>query len=176
MSTSEFSKSSMFYIWAGSFLAFGFLFWLLYSGRQVQEFDWVSSIPRINTSLNFTTFLCLCLGRWAIYREKKNLHISCMVSALTCSFLFLCGYFFYHYFHGDSKFAGVGIIRQIYFFTLFTHIVASMVSFPMIFMVVGLALKKNFARHKKLARWLFPIWMYASVTGISIFFLLSAYA
>jgi putative membrane protein len=98
-----------------------------------------------------------------------------MLSATAFSALFLVSYITYHYFHGDTKFPAHGWIRPVYFFILITHISLSMVALPLILGTLWWALRSEFRFHKKIARWTFPIWLYVSVTGVIVYFVLRAY-
>jgi putative membrane protein len=98
-----------------------------------------------------------------------------MLSALGSSAMFFVGYVVYHSFHGDTKFAGAGGVRPVYFLVLITHIVLSAVVVPMILTSLYLALSGRLATHKRVARWTLPIWLYVSVTGVVIFVMLKAY-
>ena len=95
-----------------------------------------------------------------------------MVSAFASSTLFLVGYLGYHYVHGDTKFQGHGAVRAIYLLILATHILLSMFIVPGALTTFYFAWRKSFARHRRIARVLLPIWLYVSVTGVVIFFML----
>ena len=94
--------------------------------------------------------------------------------AFAASAVFLVGYIIYHYAHGDTAYTGEGLVRTIYFTVLITHVLLSIVMLPMILATFYLASKARFATHKKLARWTLPIWLYVSVTGVVIYFMLDA--
>jgi putative membrane protein len=95
-----------------------------------------------------------------------------MVGALVASALFLVCYLVYHYVHGDTKFTGVGAIRTVYFVILVSHILLSAVAFPLALSTVWFASRARFGTHRRIARVTFPLWLYVSVTGVLIFFLL----
>jgi putative membrane protein len=151
-----------------------FLFWLLYfkpaSGR-----DLLPALPAVNASFNALSTLLL-IGGWVAIRNRKiAVHVRFMLSALGSSAMFFVGYVVYHSFHGDTKFAGAGGVRPVYFLVLITHIVLSAVVVPMILTSLYLALSGRLATHKRVARWTLPIWLYVSVTGVVIFVMLKAY-
>jgi putative membrane protein len=98
-----------------------------------------------------------------------------MILATVSSALFLVGYLLYHYYHGDTKFPGEGVIRPIYFFILITHIITSIVVVPLVFLTLFFAITKRFAKHRKIAAWTYPVWLYVSVTGILVYYLLKTY-
>jgi putative membrane protein len=157
-----------------SSIVLGFLFWLIYfkAGAAVKA-DWVAYLPALNASLNGTTALLLILGVWLIRRGQRSAHIRTMLTATLTSGLFLVSYIIYHHYHGDSKYTGEGWLRTLYFIILISHIILSMAVVPMVFATLYHAGKKNYEKHKKLARITFPIWLYVSVTGVAVYFFLN---
>jgi putative membrane protein len=131
-------------------------------------------LPAVNASLNAAAATLLCIGYVAIRRRAQRLHKYCMVSAFAVSALFLVCYLSYHFVHGDTNFPGTGLIRPIYFFILISHILLSMSVIPLALTSFYFANRKTFRRHKKIARVTLPIWLYVSVTGVIIFFLLKS--
>ncbi|MBV8864143.1 MAG: DUF420 domain-containing protein, partial [Acidobacteriaceae bacterium] len=110
-----------------------------------------------------------------IRRGNRLVHMRFMISAITFSALFLLSYITFHYFHGDTHFPGRGWIRPTYFFILITHISLSMVALPLILGTLWYALRSQFRVHRRIARWTFPVWLYVSVTGVVVYFVLRAY-
>ena len=155
-----------------STVAVGFLGWLL----LLREGGGVSAdlrfMPGVNAALNATAATLLVGGLAAIRSGRRELHKRLMVSAFAASAVFLVGYVLYHYAHGDTPYQGEGPMRVVYFTVLISHVVLSIVMLPMILATFYLALRERFATHKKLARWTLPIWLYVSVTGVVIFFML----
>jgi putative membrane protein len=98
-----------------------------------------------------------------------------MLSALLVASVFLASYVVYHHYHGDTPFEGRGAVRPVYFFVLVTHILGSMVALPLVLTTLFFALTRRFERHRRLARFTFPLWLYVSTTGVLVFFLLSRY-
>ena len=131
-------------------------------------------MPAVNASLNATAAVLLLTGYTAIRRKLRTLHKYAMVSAFACSGLFLVGYLVYHSVHGDTKYPGTGPLRALYFFILISHVTLSVPMVPMSFTTLYFSWRGTFARHKKLARWTFPIWLYVSVTGVLVFAMLRA--
>ncbi|HEY8209616.1 MAG TPA: DUF420 domain-containing protein [Myxococcaceae bacterium] len=131
-------------------------------------------MPAVNASLNATAAVLLLIGYTAIRRRMRTLHKYAMVSAFACSGLFLVGYLVYHSVHGDTPYPGVGPLRAVYFFILISHVALSVPMVPMCFTTLYFSWRGTFARHKKLARWTFPIWLYVSVTGVLVFAMLRA--
>ena len=153
-----------------------FLLWIIYVEREADGIiPWTKNLPVINTGLNALTAIFLIAGFWAVKRGKINIHKLFMFSATGASLLFLIGYIFYHYGHGETAFLGQGWIRPVYFFILISHIILSAVQLPLILMTYFFALTKRFSTHKKIARWTLPIWLYVSVTGVLIFIFLVIY-
>lgn len=163
-------------IGAVSALAIAFLFWLIYfgpaSGELAQSVAWM---PWLNASLNAVSATCLVLGYRAIRQKKQDLHQRLMLGAFGASALFLVSYIIYHTLHGDTHFVAEGLIRPVYFFTLISHIVLSVVALPMVFATFYFSLTRRFATHRKLARWTFPLWLYVSVTGVLIVLMLKLF-
>ncbi len=152
-----------------------FLIWLIYFKGKVVGPEWIGELPALNALLNSLSAICLICGYINIRRRNRVIHMRFMLSATVFSALFLVSYITYHYFHGDTKFPGHGWIRPVYFFILITHISLSMVALPLILATLWWALRSEFRFHKKIARFTFPIWLYVSVTGVIVFFVLKAY-
>ena len=132
----------------------------------------LSILPSVNAGFNALSAVFLLAGFISIRRKKINFHKACMVGALVASFLFLASYLTYHYFHGTSHFPGRGWIRPVYFTILISHTILAIVIVPMVFITLRHALKERFDKHRALARWTFPLWLYVSITGVIIYLLL----
>ena len=129
--------------------------------------------PTINASLNLTAAIFLLMGYKAIKRKSIAEHRRYMIIALCASVLFLICYVSYHYIHGTvTRYQHHGILRAIYFFILLTHTPLAVLIVPFIIAAVYFALKGNYAAHVKITRWLWPTWMYVSVTGVLIYIML----
>jgi putative membrane protein len=155
-----------------SALALSLLAWLLLLRSGVPGSDSLSFMPAVNASLNATAAVLLLAGWRAIKQQNRSLHKRLMVSAFCASSLFLVGYVAYHYMHGDTKFMGQGAIRFAYFSILISHVLLSIAIVPMALAALYFAYQQRFQVHAKIARVLFPIWLYVSVTGVVIFFML----
>jgi putative membrane protein len=153
----------------------GFLLWLIYFKGRTAAPAWAGYLPSANAVFNSLSALCLICGYVNVRRGKRVVHMRFMLSATVFSTLFLLSYITYHYFHGDTKFAGQGWIRPVYFFILITHIVLSTVALPLILATLWYALGSQFRFHRRVARWTFPIWLYVSVTGVIVYFVLRSY-
>ena len=138
--------------------------------------SWVGVLPALNAFLNATSATLLVLAYRAVRHRKLALHARYMLSALGTSTLFLISYIAYHSLHGDTKFAGQGAIRPVYFFILITHIALSALVLPLIFSSFFFSLSARYPLHKKVSRVTLPIWLYVSVTGVLVFALLRLYA
>jgi putative membrane protein len=132
----------------------------------------VASLPLLNACLNATSAALLSAGWLFIRRKRVTAHKTCMVSALVVSILFLVSYVSYHSLAGSRPFAGVGWIRLVYYPLLLSHIVLAAVIVPLALTTVYRALQGNFARHVRIARWTLPIWLYVSVTGVLVYWML----
>ncbi len=129
--------------------------------------------PIFNAFLNATASILLILGWIAIKQKKPQVHRSFMISAVIASMVFLCSYLTYHILiHGVTRYEGEGAIRAIYFFILLTHTPLATLIVPFILAALWFAYKRNFVRHTKITRWLLPVWLYVSVTGVVIYFML----
>lgn len=129
-------------------------------------------IPAIDASLNGAAGCLLLLGYIAVKNKRVDLHRLCMGLALLCSAVFLCFYLYYHFHHGSTKFQGQGPVRPLYFTILISHTILAAAVLPLILRTVYLALRDEVEKHKKIARITFPIWMYVSVTGVVIYWML----
>lgn len=133
-------------------------------------------LPAVNAALNATAASFLVAGWVAIRRKAVAAHKYCMVSAFAASSLFLVSYVVYHYVHGDTKYAGTGPLRAVYLAILASHVLLSMAVVPLALTSLYYAVRRSFARHRRVARWTLPIWLYVSATGVIIFFMLRASA
>ncbi|MGB4782220.1 DUF420 domain-containing protein [Candidatus Methylomirabilis sp.] len=132
----------------------------------------VTVLPTINAVLNGTSGLLLILGYLLIRQRKITAHKLCMGSALGTSTLFLISYLAYHYQVGSISFTGHGGIRALYFTILISHTVLAAVIPLLALMTVSRALRGRFDRHVRIARFTLPLWLYVSVTGVLIYFML----
>lgn len=134
-------------------------------------------LPSLNATLNLTAAVLLLLGYGFIRRRRINAHRACMLLALAASTAFLISYLYYHAQVGSVRFQGQGWIRPVYFTLLISHTILAATVVPLALVTVSRALREKFDRHKKIARWTLPIWLYVSVTGVVIYWLLyHAYA
>jgi putative membrane protein len=134
--------------------------------------EWVSALPAVNASLNGLATVLLVAAFAAIKRGNRILHRKLMLSACGVSVLFLISYLVYHNNSGMTRFAGIGWSRTVYFFILFTHIPLAGIIVPLAATTLFLGLTERFDKHRKIARWTFPIWLYVSVTGVLVYLFL----
>jgi putative membrane protein len=132
----------------------------------------ISDLPALNATLNGIAGGLLAVGYYFIRRKRIAAHRACMLSAYAASTLFLVSYVIYHAHVGSRPFPRQGGVRLLYFAILITHIVSAAAIVPMALITVRRGLKLDVARHRRIARWTWPIWMYVSVTGVIIYLML----
>jgi putative membrane protein len=138
----------------------------------------VFDLPPINATLNGLSTCLIALGWNAILRQQKRTHIVLMISALVSSTAFLACYLFYHFGllsmvgEGSVKFTTAGWVRTVYYLILGTHLLLAFVILPLVIVTVIPALRARFDRHRRLGRFTMPIWLYVSVTGVIVYFML----
>lgn len=132
----------------------------------------LADLPTVNATLNSISALLLGVGYYFIRHKKINAHKICMLSAFTTSILFLISYLIYHYNIGSKPFTGEGWIRPFYFTILISHTILAVVIVPLVIITLSRALKQRFNKHKKIAHWTLPIWLYVSVTGVTVYLML----
>ena len=132
----------------------------------------LEDLPALNAGLNTLSALFLLTGFLCIRRHRIAAHRACMLSALGTSTLFLISYLTYHFQVGTTRFTATGWIRPLYFTILATHTVLAVVIVPLVLLTLRRALRREFPRHARLARWTLPLWFYDSVTGVVIYVLL----
>lgn len=130
--------------------------------------------PVFNASLNGLAGMFLVAGWRAIKNKQQQLHAKCMIGALISSTLFLISYVTYHALKEGhvTRYQGQGIKRGIYFFILGTHTPLAVLIVPFIIAAVIFAVRKQYNKHTRITRWLMPVWLYVSVTGVLIYLML----
>jgi uncharacterized membrane protein YozB (DUF420 family) len=131
-----------------------------------------TDLPSVNAMLNATATCFLFAGWLAIKRNRRDLHRNLMIGALIASALFLACYLYYHAHAGSVPYQGTGILRPIYFAILIPHIILAALMVPFILAAVWLAFRKRYQAHARITRWLWPVWMYVSVTGVIVYLML----
>lgn len=171
--TAQESRSATVLILAVSLAAIGFLFWLLYFREGAAPASTgLEFLPALNATFNGLAATSIGFGVWAIKSKRRGLHRALMLTALVLSSLFLAGYITHHALHGDTRFQGDGAIKGVYLSVLASHVVLSVVALPMVLMTFYLSLSGRLDRHRRLARFTYPIWLYVSVTGVVVFAML----
>jgi uncharacterized membrane protein YozB (DUF420 family) len=138
----------------------------------------ITDLATVNAGLNATAAVLIGGGFYFIKQKNVQAHKICMIGAMIVSTLFLTSYLIYHYSllrmtgSGSVRFTKQGWIRSVYFPLLLTHTILAAVVLPMVLRTAFLALKKRFGSHVRIARWTFPVWMYVSVTGVIVYWLL----
>jgi len=130
------------------------------------------SLPAINASLNGLSAVLLLLGFIFIRARRISAHRASMLTAFTCSTIFLISYLYFHFHAGVIRFGGQGWIRPVYFTLLTSHTVLAVVIVPLVLITLSRALRERFDLHRAIARWTFPLWLYVSVTGVIVYWLL----
>jgi putative membrane protein len=131
-----------------------------------------SWLPTLNAVLNATSAALLVLGYVCIRSRRVQAHRACMLGAFGVSLLFLLSYVAYHYGYGSRPFTGLGWIRLVYFPLLISHIVLAATIVPLALMTIYRAWRGEFGRHRRVARWTLPLWLYVSVTGVIVYWML----
>ena len=132
----------------------------------------VSDLPTVNAILNSTSAIFLLIGYGFVRARKIPQHRACMVIAFCCSVLFLISYLTYHFIAGSKSFPGTGTIRSIYLAILLTHTVLAAAVPPLAVITLYRGLKSQFEKHRRIARWTLPIWLYVSITGVVVYWML----
>jgi len=132
----------------------------------------VSDLPALNATLNATAAVLLTTGYILIRRGRVAQHRAVMIAAFCTSVLFLISYLTYHAQVGSKHFAGQGPIRILYFTILLTHTILAVSIVPMVLITLSRGLKRRDDRHRAIARWTLPLWMYVSVTGVVVYLML----
>ncbi len=132
----------------------------------------VSALPALNATLNGASAVLLAAGYGFIRRRRVAAHVACMLAAFGVSTLFLVSYVVYHWHAGSRPFTGQGWIRPVYFALLLTHIVLAAAIVPLALTTIWRGASAQLGRHVRIARWTLPIWLYVSVTGVAIFWML----
>lgn len=167
------AKKALILITGISAAAVLFLFWLIYFKKGTEApVPWIKNLSVVNAGLNSLSTVFLLLAFWEIKRRNFQNHMRFNLAAFVTSSLFLVSYVVYHHFTGDTKFMGEGLVRPVYFFILISHIVLSVFVVPLVLTSFYFSLSGKFKTHKKVSRWTFPIWLYVSVTGVLVFFML----
>jgi len=128
--------------------------------------------PALIASLNGTSAVLLLAGRVLIARGRIAAHRTCMIGAVVASAVFLACYLYFHAHVGDIRFLGAPVWHVIYLVILIPHVTLAIVIVPMVIITLSRGLKARYPQHRAIARWTWPLWMYVSVTGVIVYFML----
>jgi uncharacterized membrane protein YozB (DUF420 family) len=131
-----------------------------------------SQLPDVNAALNSLSAVFLFAGYRFIRLKNQQAHRRCMLAAFTCSILFLICYLTYHFQVGSVPFKGQGGVRVVYFTILLTHTILAAAIVPLALITLIRALRERFDAHRRIARWTLPIWLYVSITGVVVYWML----
>lgn len=134
-----------------------------------------SFLPPFHASLNAICAVILLIAFWHIKNGRVEQHRRSIYAAMICSALFLVSYVLYHFTTPETRYGGEGALRAVYFFFLITHVVLAAVILPFVLFTFTRAYTGQFERHKKMARWVFPLWLYVAVTGPICYLMLRPY-
>ncbi len=129
-------------------------------------------LPALNATLNACAAVLLVTGWALIRRGRRRAHHGVMLSALAVSLLFLTSYLTYHYRVGTVRFQGQGTVRAVYLTILLSHTLLAAAAAPLVLITLRRALRGRFDAHRRLARWTLPVWLYVSVTGVVVYWML----
>ncbi len=129
-------------------------------------------LPALNATLNAISFIFLVTGYVLIRRGRRDAHRNCMVAALVTSALFLTSYVIYHFNVGSVPFQKTGWIRMVYFAVLIPHVILAAAIVPLVVITVSRALSRRYDKHRRIARWTLPLWLYVSITGVIVYLML----
>ncbi len=134
--------------------------------------DFLVELPAINAIFNGITAVCLLAGFLAIKTGHRRLHRALMLSAFACGAVFLAGYLVHTFTSGNTHFAGHGAWRGVYLGLLFSHMLLAVIVLPLILRTLYLAWFGHYARHRRIAVWTWPVWVYVSITGVMVYLML----
>lgn len=134
-----------------------------------------SFLPPVHASLNALAAVILLFAFYFIKNKQIENHRRAIYAAMVCSALFLVSYVLYHFTTPETRYGGQGLMRTVYFFFLITHVILAAVILPFILLTFNRAFTGQFERHKKMARWVFPLWLYVAVTGPICYLMLKPY-
>ncbi len=130
-------------------------------------------LPTINASLNALAGILVVCGIVAIKQSKKEIHRKLMIAAFVCSTVFLCSYVYERLTtHLLTRYPGTGFLKTLYFLVLIPHTLLAVTIVPFIIMAIRHALRGEYDKHKRITRWLYPVWLYVSTTGVIVYLML----
>lgn len=145
-----------------------------YKGDLPEGVD-LTVLPLANAILNSFTFLFLVAALAAIRRKRVDTHRRFILAAATTTFFFLLSYVTYHFLAASTPYGGAGLMRYVYFFVLLTHIVLAAATVPVALFALFSGLNMEVVRHRRIARWAMPLWLYTSASGVIVYLMISPY-
>ncbi|MGE5127088.1 MAG: DUF420 domain-containing protein [Betaproteobacteria bacterium] len=130
------------------------------------------ALPTLNALLNATSAVLAATGWWLIRRGRRDAHRRLMLAAFAASTLFLVGYLTYHFQVGSVRFTGQGAIRVVYFALLLSHTLLAALVLPLVLLTLSRGLRRRFEAHRRIARYTIPIWLWVSVSGVVVYWML----
>ena len=132
----------------------------------------IYSLAPLNAILNTTATILLVAGFYFIKQKRVQAHRRCMIAAVLVSAAFLTSYLIFHYEVGDVRFTGQGWVRPLYFAILIPHVILAVTILPLALTTLYFGLTSNFVKHRRIAKWTWPLWIYVSVTGVIVYLML----
>ncbi len=132
----------------------------------------ISDLPAVNASFNAISTIFISLGWWFIRRGLWRQHIASMIMALVSSTFFLAGYLVYHAYVGEKSSGYSGLIAWFYFPLLISHVLLAFATLPLVILTLIPVFRRRWDKHRRIAKWTMPIWLYVSVTGVLVYFIL----
>ncbi|MBN1407393.1 MAG: DUF420 domain-containing protein [Calditrichaceae bacterium] len=132
----------------------------------------INILSTVNAVLNTISAILLITGYIQIKKQQPAVHKKFMLSAIAVSALFLISYLIYHHYVGSVAYPHYNWTRPVYFLILIPHIILAALMSPFVIITVWLALKKNFEMHRRFARWVFPVWLFVSISGVLVYLML----
>jgi uncharacterized membrane protein YozB (DUF420 family) len=142
------------------------------AARHLRSLINAAQLPHLNAALNSLSAVFLVCGFVSIRSRNIRVHRAAMLAAVASSTVFLVSYLIYHYQVGSVPFKGQGWIRAVYFTILLTHTILAAAIVPLVLITLIRALRERYDAHRRIARWTFPIWLYVSVTGVAVYWML----
>ena len=142
---------------------------------RLENVQSLSFLPPVYAAINGYTAIVLLAALWAIKKRKINLHEQLMKTAIGLSLTFLVMYVAYHITSDSTPYGGEGAIRTIYYIILISHILLSIIIIPLVLITFVRGLSQQFTQHRKIARYTFPIWLYVTISGVIVYFMISPY-
>ncbi len=142
---------------------------------RLENVQSLSFLPPIYAAVNGYTAIILLVALWAIKNRKINLHEQLMKTAIGLSLAFLVMYVAYHLTSDPTPFGGEGVVKIVYYTILISHILLSIIIIPLVLVTFVRGISQQFTEHRKIARITFPIWLYVTVTGVIVYYMISPY-